>query len=156
MSSLIVFVCFQDRLLWSACLLWSLAMSIVRFIWKLSAVLCDNHIAAYMVLARSDLQAFGILQTEHAICNARCMTIWYLLFGKRTFILRGKQNENINGKLLDAFTKLFFSISRWCSYSVIIGLWLQSSNKSDTSVKNYNKFLCEVWEKYNTMAIWWI
>ena len=107
-TSLIVFVCFQDRLLWSACLLWSLAMSIVHFIWKLSVVLCDNHIAAYMVLARSDLQAFGILQTEHVVCNARCMTIWYLLFGKRTFILRGKQNENINGNLLDAFTKLFF------------------------------------------------
>ena len=108
MSSLIVFVCFQDRLLWSACLLWSLAVSIVHFIWKLSVVLCDNHIAAYMVLARSDLEAFGILQTEHVVCNARCITIWYLLFGKRTFILRGKQNENINGNLLDAFTKLFF------------------------------------------------
>ena len=105
MSSLIVFVCFQDRLLWSAwswgCLLWSLAMSIVRFIWKLSVVLCDNHIAAYMVLARSDLEAFGILQTEHVICNARCMTIWYLLFWKKAFILRGKQNYIPNDNLLD-------------------------------------------------------
>ena len=101
MSSLIVFVCFQDRLLWSACLLWSLAMSIVHFIWKLSVVLCDNHIAAYMVLARSDLQAFGILQTEHVVCNARCMTIWYLLFGKKAFILRGKQNYIPNDNLLD-------------------------------------------------------
>ena len=44
MSSLIVFVCFQDRLLWSACLLWSLAMSIVRFIWKLSATTTLPHI----------------------------------------------------------------------------------------------------------------
>ena len=101
MSSLIVFVCFQDRLLWSACLLWSLAMSIVHFIWKLSVVLCDNHIAAYMVLARSDLEAFGILQTEHVVCNARCMTIWYLLFWKKAFILRGKQNYIPNDNLLD-------------------------------------------------------